>query len=74
MRVSNKVSQKASQIIVFVLIFVSFYGCGSYQSAYNVDGIYETQTVIPRETVVVQDQSNYFSEQLEKINVTEENK
>jgi len=52
MRVSNKVSQKASQIIVLVFIFVSFYGCGSYQSAYNSDGIYETQTVIPEKLLL----------------------
>ena len=60
MRVSNIVSQKASQIIILVLVFVSFYACGSYQSAYiNSDGIYETETYIPRETAVVQTQSNF---------------
>ena len=68
MEVSKIINQKNSQISLLVVLMVSLYSCGTYQSAYNNDddGIYSSSNnQHQQEVVIVENNSdfdkNYFS-------------
>ena len=77
MTVSNIFSRKSSRIALLFTLFVSLYSCGTYQSAYNDDGIYGSNNQKADEEIVIVEKSefdkNYFSNQLDEIqNIDEE--
>ena len=77
MTVSNIFSRKRSRIALIFTLFVSLYSCGTYQSAYNDDGIYGSNNQKADEEIVIVEKSefdkNYFTRQLDEIqNIGEE--
>ena len=72
MEVSKLFSQKHYQISILLLIFVSLFSCGTYQSVYNYDddGIYSSNNPVKEEIVIVEKSEfdkNYFSHQLDEL-------
>jgi len=74
MELSKIINRKNSQITLLLVLMVSLYSCGTYQSAYNNDddGIYSSSNnQHQQEVVIVENNSNfdkdYFSRQLEDL-------
>lgn len=69
MEVSKIFNVKRLKIALLLVLFISLYSCGTYQSVYNDDGIYASDN--QKEVVVIQKKSdfdqNYFSKQLEEL-------
>ena len=59
MKLSKTINLKLPQISIVLMLFVSLYSCGTYQSAYNYDddGIYTSNN--QKEIVIVENKSNF---------------
>jgi hypothetical protein len=74
MKLSYKTSN-IQQFILFIIANLALVSCGTYQSAYNNDGIYNSDVNLQREnTVVIADEkeyenynNSYFTNELERL-------